>query len=65
MANGHLRTCLSDDGTPSLRDVLRNGASDAELEAAIREMVTGKRKGHEALIDGGTPFEGVMTQVGG
>ena len=65
MANGHLRTCLSDDGTPSLRDILRKGASDTELETAIREMVMGKRKGHEALIDGGTPFEGVMTQVGG
>lgn len=65
MANGHLRTCLSDDGTPSLRDTLRGGASDAELEQAIRAMVMGKRKGHEALIDGGTPFEGVMTQVGG
>lgn len=65
MANGHLRTCLSDDGTPSLRDILRGGASDTELEQAIRAMVLGKRKGHEALIEGGTPFEGVMTRVGG
>ncbi len=65
MANGHLRTCLSDDGTPSLRDILRGGASDSELEQAIRDLVMGKRKSHEALIDGGTPFEGVMTRVGG
>jgi molybdenum cofactor biosynthesis enzyme MoaA len=65
MANGHLRTCLSDDGTPSLRDSLRDGASDGELERAIRDMVMGKRKGHEALIDGGTALEGVMTRVGG
>lgn len=65
MANGHLRTCLSDDGTPSLRDILRGGASDPELESTIRAMVLNKIEGHNALIQGGTPFEGVMTRVGG
>ena len=64
-ADGHLRTCLSDDGTPSLREGLRAGATDEDLEAAIREMVRGKREGHEALLDGGKPFEGVMTRIGG
>ncbi len=64
-ADGHLRTCLSDDGTPSLRKPLREGASDEDIAAAIRAMVLGKREGHEALMEGGTPFEGVMTQIGG
>jgi len=64
-ADGHLRTCLSDDGTPSLREGLRAGASDADLDAAIRAMVRGKREGHEALMEGGQPFEGVMTRIGG
>lgn len=65
MADGHLRTCLSDDGTPSLRDLLRSGASDQVLTDAIVEMVQGKREGHGAQIDGGVPFEGIMTRVGG
>lgn len=65
MADGHLRTCLSDDKTPSLRDHLRGGSSDDELRAAVRVMVTGKREGHGCTVEGGTPFEGVMTRVGG
>ena len=65
MADGHLRTCLSDDGTPSLRDYLRGGAADEEIAAAIRAMVMTKREGHLATEEGGIPFEGVMTRVGG
>jgi len=65
MADGHLRTCLSDDDTPSLRDQLRAGATAAELQASVRTMVTGKREGHGCTVEGGTPFEGVMTRVGG
>lgn len=65
MADGHLRTCLSDDGTPSLAQVLREGASDDQLREAIRAMVLQKRDGHEALLEGGTAFEGVMTRIGG
>lgn len=65
MANGHLRTCLSDDGTPSLRDLMRQGLSNEELETAIRAMVSGKRESHGCTMDGGVPFEGVMTRIGG
>lgn len=66
MADGHLRTCLSRDPAPSLRDVLRGGASDAELETAIRTQVWGKVPGHEAhLADDWKAFEGVMTRIGG
>ncbi len=65
-ADGHLRTCLSRDDTPSLRDMLRAGATDDELRAAIRHMVWGKVAGHEAhTADGWRAFEGVMTRVGG
>lgn len=65
-ADGHLRTCLSRDGTPSLRDLLRGGASDAALEDAIRGMVWLKVAGHEAhLEEGFRAFDGVMTQIGG
>jgi GTP 3',8-cyclase len=65
MADGHLRTCLSDDGTPSLRDFVRSGSTDEQIEQAIRAMVLTKREGHNATEEGGTPFEGVMTRVGG
>lgn len=63
--DGHLRTCLAHDDTPSLRDLLRGGAPDAELVRAIRSMVLGKPAGHNAELDGGTPFAGVMTGIGG
>jgi len=65
MADGHLRTCLAHDDTPSLRDLVRRGLSDAELEQSIRRMVLGKPVGHDCQIDGGTLFEGVMTAIGG
>jgi len=65
MADGHLRTCLSDDETPSLRDFIRGGASDTTIEAAIRGMVMGKREGHGCAVEGGAAFEGVMTRIGG
>ena len=66
-ADGHLRTCLSRDGTPSLRDLLRAGIDDAGLEQAVRGMVWGKVAGHEAHRDADAfrSFEGAMTQVGG
>lgn len=64
-ADGHLRTCLANDHTPSLRDLLRAGASTTELEQAIRDMVWAKPEGHDAGIEGGTPFAGVMTSIGG
>ncbi|MCB9674212.1 MAG: GTP 3',8-cyclase MoaA [Alphaproteobacteria bacterium] len=65
-ADGSLRTCLSRDDAPNLRDLLRGGADDAALEAAIRAQVFGKVAGHEAHVDGDfRVFEGVMTRVGG
>jgi len=65
-ADGHLRTCLSRDRTPSLRDLVRDGATDADLALALRRMVWQKVAGHEAHRDAGfRAFEGVMTRVGG
>jgi len=64
-ADGFLRTCLAHDGTPSLRDLLRGGATDGDLEAEIRRMVAGKLEGHDCDETGGTPFAGVMTGIGG
>ena len=65
MANGHLRTCLAHEDTPSLRDLVRNGETDDGLRNAVRNMVLGKPSGHDCQVDGGTLFEGVMTSIGG
>ena len=65
--DGHLRTCLSREAAPSLREQLRAGATDAELAQEIRRRVWEKVKGHEAHLEGSERkmFEGVMTSVGG
>lgn len=65
LADGHLRTCLGYEDTPSLRDLLRGGATDAELVATLAAIVRGKPAGHVAETDGGRSFEGVMTAIGG
>lgn len=66
-ADGHLRTCLSREPAPSLRELLRQGMGDAELEQVLRERVWGKVAGHTAHLDGDdfAKFEGVMTNIGG
>jgi cyclic pyranopterin phosphate synthase len=67
LADGALRTCLSREDAPSLRDLARAGADDLALELAIRRQVWGKVAGHEADGEGASfkAFEGVMTRVGG
>lgn len=64
-ADGELRTCLSRDRTPSLRDLLRAGIDDDGLARAVRGMVWQKVAGHEADQLAGRAFEGTMTRVGG
>jgi cyclic pyranopterin phosphate synthase len=65
LADGHLRTCLAHEDTPSLREALRAGESDDALEARIRAIVLGKPEGHTAHLPDGRAFEGVMTGIGG
>jgi cyclic pyranopterin phosphate synthase len=48
---GTLYMCLGQDDDADLRRVLRGGASDAELEDAIREAISRKPKGHDFIID--------------
>lgn len=73
-ADGHLRTCLSREAAPSLRDLLRNGGSpggtgldDAGLARVLRDRLWAKVPGHEAHLEGDDfkAFEGDMTSVGG
>jgi cyclic pyranopterin phosphate synthase len=48
---GTLYMCLGQNDDADLRAVLRAGASDAELEAAILEAIGRKPKGHDFVID--------------
>ena len=48
---GTLYMCLGQDDAADLRRVLRDGASDEQLELAIREAITRKPKGHDFVID--------------
>jgi GTP 3',8-cyclase len=48
---GTLFMCLGQEDAADLRAPLRAGASDAELDAAIREAITRKPKGHDFIID--------------
>jgi len=47
---GTLHTCLGRDDASDLRAVIRSGADDGELIAAIREAVDAKPKGHDFQI---------------
>jgi cyclic pyranopterin phosphate synthase len=48
---GTLYMCLGQDDQADLRAVLRDGATDDELDAAIREAISRKPKGHDFIID--------------
>jgi GTP 3',8-cyclase len=48
---GTLYMCLGQDDDADLRKVLRAGATDEELDDAIREAISRKPKGHDFIID--------------
>ncbi|HEX5326657.1 MAG TPA: GTP 3',8-cyclase MoaA [Acetobacteraceae bacterium] len=48
---GTLFMCLGQDDQADLRQVLRDGATEPELDAAIQEAISRKPKGHDFIID--------------
>jgi cyclic pyranopterin phosphate synthase len=48
---GTLYMCLGQNDQADLRAVLRAGATDAELEAALRAAIARKPRGHDFVID--------------
>ena len=48
---GMLYMCLGQNDSADLRDVVRAAESDAPIEAAIREAIARKPKGHDFIID--------------
>jgi cyclic pyranopterin phosphate synthase len=63
-ADGKLRLCLLRPDEGDLRDLLRAGASDAELERAIRAAIWRKPWGH-GLAEGERETGRGMSQIGG
>ncbi|MFC1957955.1 GTP 3',8-cyclase MoaA [Chloroflexota bacterium] len=63
-SDGKLRPCLLDDDEVDLKERLRAGASDDELEQLIRQAVAMKMERHH-LSDGLVPEERPMYQIGG
>ena len=63
-ADGHLRLCLLRDDEGDLLTPLRQGATDDQLEALVRNLIWRKPWGH-GLPDGVIPLDRVMSQIGG
>ncbi|MEO8700141.1 MAG: GTP 3',8-cyclase MoaA [Kofleriaceae bacterium] len=64
-ATGALHACLGHDDAVSLRDVMRNAASDADVVRAIGAAVVGKRAGHEFDRSGAGAPRTHMIGIGG
>jgi len=65
---GTLYMCLGQDDAADFRDLLRAGADDAALEAAILAAIARKPKGHDFVIDRRQPAPAVarhMSVTGG
>ena len=65
---GTLYMCLGQDDAADLRSVLRDSNDDGLLDAAIREAITRKPKGHDFIIDRnnrGAAVERHMSVTGG
>jgi cyclic pyranopterin phosphate synthase len=65
-ADGRIRTCLAyEPQMVSVRDVMRQGGSDEDLEWAIRAALLRKPWSHIHQEDGSGAFEGQMVRIGG
>lgn len=63
---GNLKTCLYDEGVMNVRDLLRNGCSDEELQTQIRVAIQHRSKdGFEAEAKRSTLVTESMTTIGG
>ena len=64
-ADGQFRTCLFSRWETDLREPLRSGASDAEVENVIRTAVWRKEMKHHINDPGFQPASRSMSQIGG
>ena len=64
-AEGKFRNCLFSSSEWDIRNLLRSGASDAEIESAIRECIGAKKAGHGTDDGKFLRPEKAMYQIGG
>lgn len=67
-AQGSLKTCLYDDGVLDLRELLRSGASDAQIQAVLKSAYSSRAKdGFEAeqSRQSSRPASESMSTIGG
>ena len=64
-ADGSLKTCLFHIPELSLRNVMRNGATDSELKNMICNALMLKKKGHEPTLELDKIENQSMIQIGG
>jgi len=64
-ADGKLRTCLFSKDDHDLKSLLRNGASDGEIEQEIRAIVDDKEEGHRINEPDFHPPSRTMVYIGG
>jgi len=64
-ADGELRTCLFSMHETNLRDPMRDGASDSELEQIVRDAVWRKELKHRVNEPGFRPPARSMSAIGG
>ncbi|RJQ86470.1 MAG: GTP 3',8-cyclase MoaA [Desulfobacteraceae bacterium] len=64
-ADGHLRPCLLSDDQFDVITPLRQGASDADLEALFAQALSHKRQEHRLRFDGDCRLRTKMVNIGG
>jgi len=68
-SEGRLRACLLHDHETDLKSLLRHGGADSEIQAAIRQTILDKPKGHTLQNDleksDRVNCQGRMSQIGG
>ncbi|MFK7769955.1 MAG: GTP 3',8-cyclase MoaA [Mariniblastus sp.] len=64
-AEGKFRNCLFSGEEWDVRDVMRSGGSDAEIESVIRDCIMHKKAGHGTNDEGFLRPEKAMYQIGG
>jgi cyclic pyranopterin phosphate synthase len=64
-ADGALRNCLFSDDEHTVRDVLRNGGTDADVSLLLREAVWAKFPGHGINEPDFLSPAGSMSMIGG
>lgn len=64
-ADGKLRTCLFSNREHNLKELIRGGASDADIEACIRQALVTKEPGHKINLDDFQRPARAMHAIGG